>query len=147
AIRRREVRVDLVETDAPSPFARSLVFAYVAAYLYEGDAPLAERKAQALSLDRQLLRELLGQEELRELLDAVVMDAFGAGLQGLAPGRRARHADGRRDLLRRVGALGGPGLRARFDEVETGAGDALEALLRTRRAVFVHIAGEARWIA
>ena len=75
------------------PDARSLVFAYVAAYLYEGDAPLAERKAQALALDRQLLRELLGQEELRELLDAAVIDAVEAEQQGLADERRVRHAD------------------------------------------------------
>jgi ATP-dependent Lhr-like helicase len=147
AVRRREVRVDLVETEAPSPFARSLVFAYVAAYLYEGDAPLAERKVQALSLDRQLLRELLGQEELRELLDAEVIDALEAELQGLDPERQARHADGLHDLLRRVGDLGEAEIRARFAEVETSAGDALEALARTRRAVRMRIGGEPRWVA
>ena len=69
-IQARRVRVDEVETRSASPFARSLVFAYVAAYIYEQDAPLAERKAQALTLDRGLLRELLGQSELRELIDA-----------------------------------------------------------------------------
>jgi ATP-dependent Lhr-like helicase len=147
AIRRREVRVDLVETEAPSPFARSLVFAYVAAYLYEGDAPLAERKAQALSLDRQLLRELLGREELRELLDAEVIDALEAELQWLDPERHARHADGLHDLLRRVGDLTEPEIRARFDAGETSATDALEALARTRRAVRMHIGGEPRWVA
>jgi ATP-dependent helicase Lhr and Lhr-like helicase len=147
AVRRREVRVDLVETEAPSPFARSLVFAYVAAYLYEGDSPLAERKAQALSLDRQLLRELLGQEELRELLDAGVIDALEAELQCLDPERQARHADGLHDVLRRVGDLSETEIRARFDEVETSAGDAIDALLRTRRAVRMRIGGEPRWVA
>ncbi len=155
AIRRREVRVDLVETEAPSPFARSLVFAYVAAYLYEGDAPLAERKAQALSLDRQLLRELLGQEELRELLDAGVIDALEAELQGLDPERHARHADGLHDLLRRVGDLSEIEVAARFaagpatgsDAPETTVADALDALVRTRRAVRMRIGGEPRWVA
>jgi ATP-dependent Lhr-like helicase len=147
AIRRREVRVDLVETEAPSPFARSLVFAYVAAYLYEGDAPLAERKAQALSLDRQLLRELLGQEELRELLDAAVIDALEAELQSLDPERQARHADGLHDVLRRVGDLSEAEVRARFDEAETSAAEALETLAHTRRAVRMRIGGESRWVA
>ena len=68
-IRSRAIAVDEVETPSASPFARSLVFAYVAAYIYEGDAPLAERKAQALTLDRNLLSELLGQAELRELIE------------------------------------------------------------------------------
>src|SRR5690606_37193615 len=89
-VRRRAVRLEAVETRAPSPFARSLVFAYVAAYLYEGDAPLAERRAQALTLDRSLLRELLGQAELRDLLDAEAMAEVEAELQGTAEGFRAR---------------------------------------------------------
>jgi ATP-dependent Lhr-like helicase len=150
AIRRRDVRVELVETEAPSPFARSLVFAYVAAYLYEGDAPLAERKAQALSLDRQLLRELLGQEELRELLDAGVIDALEAELQGLDPERKARHADGLHDLLRRAGDLGEAEIAARFatgDAAESTPAAALDALVRTRRAVRMRIGGEPRWVA
>ena len=70
AIRRREIRVDDVETRSASPFARSLVFAYTATYLYQGDTPVAERRAQALTLDRHMLRDLLGHEELRDLLDA-----------------------------------------------------------------------------
>jgi ATP-dependent Lhr-like helicase len=146
-VRRREVHVDLVETDAPSPFARSLVFAYVAAYLYEGDAPLAERKAQALSLDRQLLRELLGQEELRELLDAGEIDALEAELQGLDPGRRAHHADGLHDLLRRAGDLREAEVYARFDDTEITAAAALAELERTRRAVRMPLGGEPRWVA
>ncbi|RLB62675.1 MAG: DEAD/DEAH box helicase, partial [Deltaproteobacteria bacterium] len=113
AVRRREVRVEEATTVAASPFARSLVFAYVAAYLYEGDAPLAERRAQALSLDRTMLRELLGQEELRELLDPEVIEQLEAQLQQLAVDRRASDRDGLHDLLRRLGALSLEELSAR----------------------------------
>ena len=84
AIKRREVRVDVAHTSTASPFARNLVFAYVASNLYEGDAPLAEHRAHALALDRKLLRELLGETALRELLDPEVMAALHAELQGRA---------------------------------------------------------------
>ena len=82
-VARREVAVHRVETVRASPFASSLLFDYVAAFMYEGDAPLAERRAQALTLDRDLLRELLGQEELRELLDPAALDETELGLQAL----------------------------------------------------------------
>ena len=144
AIRRREIRVDEVETRGASPFARSLVFAYVAAYLYEGDAPLAERRAQALTLDRTLLRELLGQEELRELLDAGVLDEVEAELQGTTEERRARHADALHDLLRRVGDLRDDELRARSAEAPAPW---LESLSRERRVVRLRVASEERWVA
>ncbi|HSK01289.1 MAG TPA: DEAD/DEAH box helicase, partial [Kofleriaceae bacterium] len=98
-IRSREIRIEPAITDAASPFARSLVFDYVAAFLYEGDAPLAERKAQALTLDRNLLRELIGGGELRDLLDPEVMEELEAELQQRAPGRKARNADEVHDLL------------------------------------------------
>lgn len=104
-IEQRTVRVHEVETASASPFARSLVYAYIAQYLYEQDAPLAERKAQALTLDRNLLRELLGQAELRELLDPDALDAVEAELQCTAEDRRARDADEVHDLLRRLGDL------------------------------------------
>lgn len=144
AIRRRTIRVEVVETPSPSPFARSLVFAYVAANLYEGDAPLAERKAQALSLDRQLLRELLGAEELRDLLDAAVIDTLAAELQGLAEERRARHPDALHDLLRRVGDLDDAEVLARCD----GDGQPwLDELERDRRVVVMRVAGEPRRVA
>ncbi|MEX1365972.1 MAG: crosslink repair DNA glycosylase YcaQ family protein, partial [Nannocystaceae bacterium] len=143
-IERREIRVDVVETPSPSPFARSLVFAYVASYLYEGDAPLAERKAQALSLDRQLLRELLGHEELRALLDAAVIDAVQAEQQGLAEGRGARHVDGLHDLLRRVGDLSIDELRERCTEDPEPW---LQQLEHSRRAIPLRVAGDPRWIA
>lgn len=143
-VRERRVRVDEVQTGSASPFARSLVFAWVAAYLYEGDTPLAERRAQALSLDRQLLRELLGQEELRELLDAAVIDELEDELQHLAEDRRARHADAVHDLLRRLGDLSPDELAARVDGDSTAM---VEALARARRALSVRVAGEARFIA
>ncbi|MCB9729796.1 MAG: DEAD/DEAH box helicase [Deltaproteobacteria bacterium] len=144
AIARREVRVEQVETTSASPFSRSLVFAFVASTLYEGDAPLAERRAHALTLDRHMLRELLGHEELRELLDASVLDALEAELQLLADGYRARHADGLHDVLRRLGDLDVAELVARSD------GDAeawLAELVTARRAVGLRVGAEARFIA
>ena len=144
AVRRRELRVDEVETAGASPFARGLVFAWVAAYLYELDAPLAERKAQALILDRTLLAELMGHEELRELLDAEVLDTIEEELQGLAEGRQARHGDALHDLLRRIGDLSAPEIAARCDGDAAGWLAELEA---ARRAVRVRVAGQERWIA
>ncbi|QEO09207.1 Lhr family ATP-dependent helicase [Protaetiibacter larvae] len=101
----RRVRLVEVETDAPSPFARTLLFGYVAAFLYEGDSPLAERRAAALSLDPALLAELLGRAELRELLDPAVIAQTEAELQRLVPERHARDAEGIVDLLRVLGPL------------------------------------------
>ncbi|MGK2965856.1 MAG: Lhr family helicase, partial [Tepidiformaceae bacterium] len=144
AVRSREIRVVSVETREASPFARSLLFDYIAAYMYEGDAPLAERRAQALALDRSLLAELLGEDELRELLDADALLETELELQGLADSRRARTVDHVHDLLRRVGDL-------RADEVAmraTGDGEAwLLELEESRRACRVRIGGEERWIA
>ena len=159
-IRSRAVRVEAAETSSASPFARSLVFDYVAAFLYEGDAPLAERKAQALTLDRALLRELIGGGELRDLLDADVLEEVEAELQLLADGRRARDADELHDVLRRIGDLDEAELAAR-SELDRGDGTAgapghhdqteLQAALaqldRTRRIARVRIAGAERWIA
>jgi ATP-dependent Lhr-like helicase len=143
-IRSRAVAVEEVETPSASPFARSLVFAYVAAYLYEQDAPLAERKAQALTLDRALLGELLGQAELRELIDPDVLTELEAELTHLADGYRARDADELHDVLRRLGDLAPEELARR----STGdPGPWLDDLESQRRAVIVSIAGERRWIA
>ncbi len=105
-LRARTTKIVTVDTERASPFAQSLLFRWVAVYMYEGDAPLAERRAAALSLDRDLLRELLGSEELRELLDPRAIDEVELELQRLADGRRARHADGVHDLLRELGPLG-----------------------------------------
>ena len=92
-------------TPEPSPFARSLLFGYVAQFLYEGDSPLAERRAAALSLDSRLLAELLGQAELRELLDAEVLAELERELQWLTEDRRVKDAEGVADLLRLLGPL------------------------------------------
>ncbi|MGA7204622.1 MAG: DEAD/DEAH box helicase, partial [Specibacter sp.] len=104
-IERRELRIVETTTQQPSPFARSLLFGYVASFLYEGDSPLAERRAAALSLDPALLDELLGRAELRELLDPKVIADTEAELQRLAPDRRARGMEGVADLLRLLGPL------------------------------------------
>ncbi|RYU62432.1 DEAD/DEAH box helicase [Methylolobus aquaticus] len=144
AIRSRTVQVIETETRTASPFARSLVFAYIAAYLYEQDAPLAERKAQALTVDSRLLAELLGQAQLRELLDEHVIDEIEQDLQHLADGRRARDGDELHDVLRRLGDLGLDEIRARCDE---DPGEWLLSLAAERRACKLNVAGEQRWIA
>ena len=104
-LRGRKVRVVPVDTPRASPFAQSLLFGWIAVYMYEGDAPLAERRAAALALDRDLLRDLLGAEELRELLDPDVLADLELELQRLVDGRRARDADEVHDLLRLLGPL------------------------------------------
>ena len=104
-LRSRRIRVVAVDTPRASPFAQSLLFSWIAVYMYEGDAPLAERRAAALALDRDLLRDLLGVEELRELLDAGVIADVELELQRLTDGRQARDADEAHDLLRVLGPL------------------------------------------
>jgi len=140
-VRSRDLRVVSVDTGRPSPFATSLAFAYVANFLYEGDAPLAERKAQALTLDRELLAELLGVEELRELIQPAALADLEAYLQCLDERRWARHPDAAHDLLRRLGDLSREELAARSTD------DFADALLSERRAVLVRVAGEERLIA
>ena len=146
-IRSREIVVDDVETPSASPFARSLVFSYTATYLYQVDMPSAERRSQALSLDRHMLRELLGAEALRELLDAAVIDRVEARRQGLDPETRARHADGLHDTLRRVGDLDDQELAARFASGPEAARVAIDELIATRRIIDVAVAGTRRKIA
>src|SRR5205814_6674526 len=104
-VRSRKIRVATVDSDAPSPFAASLLFTYVASFLYDGDAPLAERRAHALSVDQAQLRELLGDAELRELLDADAIAALEQQLQHLDDKYKARTRDGVHDLLIRIGDL------------------------------------------
>ena len=144
-IRSRSVRVSSVEVRTPSPFAASLLFGYVANYLYDGDAPLAERRAQALAVDQSQLRELIGEGELRELLDAEAIDATALDAQLLPERLHARSVDAVHDLLLRLGdgtrqelaARTAPGL------IET----ALPLLLAERRVLLVRIGGEERVIA
>ncbi|HXW87320.1 MAG TPA: ATP-dependent helicase [Streptosporangiaceae bacterium] len=142
----RRVRLVEVETPTASPFSRSLLFRYVGAFMYEGDAPLAERRAQALALDSALLAELLGQAELRELLDPLVVEEAERELQRLAPGRACRDAEGVADMLRALGPL-------TTEEVALRAADAaaapgwLAGLAAQRRVLDLRIAGERRWAA
>ncbi|BCW65718.1 DEAD/DEAH box helicase [Arthrobacter sp. NicSoilB4] len=122
SIERRELRIVQTTTQQPSPFAKSLLFGYVAQFLYEGDSPLAERRAAALALDSTLLNELLGRVELRELLDAKVIDATERELQRLAPDRKVRGLEGVADLLRLLGPLTPEEVAARLEPaVEPGA--------------------------
>jgi len=143
-IRSRNVRVVTVETPSPSPFAKSLLYSWIAVYMYEGDAPLAERRAAALALDPDLLRDLLGTEELRSLLDADVLDDVEAELQRLTPERHARDADEVRDLLRVLGPLDRAEVRAR-SIAELDVDDALDELVRSTLAIEVTVAGVRRW--
>jgi ATP-dependent Lhr-like helicase len=144
-VSRRTLRVVSVETRSASPFAASLLFDYIGTYMYEGDAPMAERRAQALALDRELLAELLGEEELRELLDPAALADLELELQALRGGRRAHTTDGVHDLLRRLGDLRSDEVAARVDLDDAGA--VLSALQGERRVVQVRIAGDERWIA
>ena len=146
-VQRRELAVHSVETARASAFASSLLFDYVAAYMYDGDAPLAERRAQALTLDRDLLRELLGQEELRELLDADALADLELSLQALVEERHARDPDQIHDLLRRLGDLSADEVGARTAGGRVEASIHLAELAGSRRAVRARIAGEERWIA
>jgi len=145
ALHRRELTMVEVETPTASPFASSLLFDYVATYMYEGDTPNAERRAAALSLDRELLRELLGQEELRDLIDPGALDQVESDLQFLSDMRRATSRDGLHDLLRGVGDLTTAEAQLRVVD-GLDASSMLEELRRERRAVMVRLAGEERWI-
>jgi ATP-dependent helicase Lhr and Lhr-like helicase len=144
-VRRRTIRVAVVDSEQPSPFAASLLFSYVASFLYDGDAPLAERRAQALAVDQGQLRELLGDAELRELLDAESMESLEQQLQRLDPKYRAKSADAVHDMLLAIGDLSDDELLARAFNIE--AADAIRGLVAARRAVPVRIAGEPRYIA
>ncbi|MGW4499586.1 ATP-dependent helicase [Micromonospora sp. NPDC004336] len=137
----RRVRLVEVETAQPSPFARSLLFGYVGAFLYEGDAPLAERRAAALALDSALLGELLGRVDLRELLDPAVLAETGRQLRWLTEQRRPRDAEDVVELLRVVGDLSEAELAERGAPVQW-----LTELAAARRVLRVRIAGEERWV-
>ncbi len=151
-VRQREVRLVTVDTQAPSPFSASLLFGYVANYLYEGDAPPAERRAQALAVDQAQLRELLGGSELRELLDRRVLGELELQLQALEGAQRATSPDRLHDLFLRLGDLSFEELAARVDTggsaaSEDRAREWLDVLVRERRAIAVAIAGEPRFAA
>ncbi|MGW3497708.1 ATP-dependent helicase [Streptomyces sp. NPDC001020] len=141
-IESRKVRLVEVTTPEPSPFARSLLFGYVAQFLYEGDSPLAERRAAALSLDSRLLAELLGQAELRELLDAEVLTELERELQWLTEDRRVKDIEGVADVLRLLGPLTDAELTERGTEPHWA-----QELGAARRAIKVRIAGVDHWAA
>jgi ATP-dependent Lhr-like helicase len=132
----REIRAVTIDSTMPSPFASALLFGYVANYIYDGDAPLAERRAQALSIDQAQLRELLGEAELRELLDSDALADVEAQLQQLDERYRARSVDGVHDLLLHLGDLTAEEIEARST---TAAADAIVRLGRERRIVPISI--------
>lgn len=147
SIRTRAIRIVEVDTAVPSPFASSLQFGYIGAFMYEGDVPLAERRAQALSLDRNLLSELLGRQELRELIDEVALGELELELQALTDERKARDLDGLHDLLRRLGDLTTADVHARSAPAAAHVNVWLADLEETNRAIRLRVAGEERWIA
>lgn len=144
-IREGSLRVVTVDSESPSPFASSLMFGYVANFIYDGDAPLAERRAQALTIDQSRLRELLGDLDLREILDPAAVEEVEHELQRLGENRRARSADGVHDLLLGLGDLSRAEIDARSASPEVA--QSIEALARSRRALPVTVAKEARYIA
>ena len=141
----RALRVATIDSRVPSPFAASLLFSYVANYIYDGDAPLAERRAQALSVDQAQLRELVGDAELRELIDPAALEAVERQLQHLDEGYRARTADALHDLLIHIGDLTTDEIRAR--SVMPAAEQAARALERDGRIVALAVGGERRFVA
>jgi ATP-dependent Lhr-like helicase len=145
AVEQRQLRVHVVETRKPSPFAASLLFSYVANFLYDGDAPLAERRAQALTIDQDQLRELLGEADLRELLDADAIAEVEETAQCLTDNYRARSADGIHDLCLRLGDLSREELARRVASQDLLA--QVDRLVRSRRLLELRIAGERRLVA
>ncbi|MDO8679944.1 MAG: DEAD/DEAH box helicase [Acidobacteriota bacterium] len=144
-VRSRSLRVVNVESKTPSPFSSSLLFGYVANYIYDGDAPLAERRAQALSVDQSQLRDLIGDTELRDLLDETALETLEAELQYLPERFHARSTDAVHDLLLRLGDLTRGDIEAR--SVAGVAAPAVAELVADRRAIDVRIAGQPRLIA
>jgi len=145
AIEQRQLRVHVVETRKPSPFAASLLFSYVANFVYDGDAPLAERRAQALTIDQEQLKALLGEADLRELLDADAINEVEELAQCLTEVQRARTMDGMHDLLLRLGDLSREELARRVATPELLT--QVDRLIRTRRVLELRIAGEKRLVA
>jgi ATP-dependent Lhr-like helicase len=146
----RSIRVVQVETRSASPMAASLLFDYTATFLYDGDQPAAERRAQALSLDQALLRELLGTGDLRDLLDLEAIDEVHAELQRTADGRRARSVDQLHDLLRTLGDLSTLELAERIDpgdaDPDATLASWIDELRLAKRIVAIRIGGDERWI-
>ncbi len=145
ALHRREISLVEVETPTASPFASSLLFDYVATYMYEGDTPNAERRAAALSLDRELLRELLGQEELRDLIDPGALAQVEDDLQFLSAIRRATSRDSLHDVLRSVGDLTAAEARCAWSTVSMPR-RCSRSCSASGAPMVIRLAGEERWI-
>jgi Lhr-like helicases len=143
-IQQRTIRVVVADTEKPSPFAGSLLFRYVANFIYDGDAPLAERRAQALAIDQAQLRELLGEPELRELLDADALYGLEIELQHLDDRHKAKSIDALHDLLLRLGDLSLDEIAARS---LVDAKTATRELVKARRIIEIPVAREKRFIA
>jgi ATP-dependent Lhr-like helicase len=139
-VQRGTIRVTAIDSAKPSPFASALLFSYIANYIYDGDAPLAERRAQALSIDQSQLEEILGSTDFRELLDKAALAEVEQQLQALDPDYQARHTDALHDLLLRLGDLSREEIGAR------STGGSLDELTAARRAIPVRIAGCTRFI-
>ncbi|MBL9103987.1 MAG: DEAD/DEAH box helicase [Myxococcales bacterium] len=145
AVEQRAVRVIEVETRGPSPFAAALLYDYIGNFMYAGDAPLAERRAQALTVDPTRLKALLGEAALRDLLDAEAIAEVEAALQ--RQGKKLGHIDEVHDLLLALGDRTREAIAALADVDEATLDGWLATLVHTRRVVKVRIGGEARYIA
>ncbi|HTB14357.1 MAG TPA: DEAD/DEAH box helicase [Bryobacteraceae bacterium] len=142
-IERGAIKVTTVTSQKPSPYASSLLFNYIANYIYDGDAPMAERRAQALSIDQSQLEEILGSVDFRELLDRAALEEVESQLQSLDPDYHAKHADGIHDLLLKLGDL------TQQEVADRSAADvvsSLEELMQARRVLATRIAGDHRFI-
>ena len=143
-IGRGDIRVTTLEQEKPSPFAASLLFSYVANYIYDGDAPLAERRAQALSIDQSQLEELLGDTDLRELLDPLAIEEVETRLQMLGAEYHARHEDAIHDMLLRLGDLSEREISLRSSDFDVS--QSIANLSASRRLLRIRLAGEVRYI-
>ena len=145
SIEEHDIQVHVVDTPKPSPFAASLLFGYTGNFIYDGDAPLAERRAAALSIDQSLLADLLGEADLREILDPIAISEVEANLQFLGDNQRVRTADGLHDLLLRLGDLSRDEIAQRVATPELLK--SLNTLVAARRIVSLRVAGQLRCIA
>jgi ATP-dependent Lhr-like helicase len=143
-IEQGSIRVTALESEKPSPYASALLFSYIANYIYEGDAPLAERRAQALSIDQSQLEEILGSTDFRELLDKAAIDEVEAQLQSLDPEYQARHADGIHDLLLKLGDLTPQEIERR--SASPAIASTVQELTAARRALLLPVGGERRFV-
>jgi ATP-dependent Lhr-like helicase len=147
AMANRTIRVHVADSRTPSPFAGALLFSYVANYIYDGDAPLAERRAQALSIDQDQLRELLGDADLRELLDRGAIEETEEQLQCMVDPYKARSMDGVHDLLLRLGEMTRTEIAARASVSAEEVGEFVARLVKARRVLELMVASEKRVMA